>query len=322
MLTRRRFILLLLVSGMVAGAWVARPRMSDAEEPRAWRIGFAPWIAFDLCVYAEEAGLFEKHGLDVELIGFDEENDVVRALISGDLDAAFCSLGTVVANTDGTGLDVILATNVSHGSDGVVTRAGLDRLEDLRGKRIGSKQRAINRLILSEALEHAGMSLEDLEIIDVSNSAAKRMLRDGQLDGAVLWEPCLSEVAEAVGGRVVYRTSDLSSVVVDLMVMRTDRASGREDEISGLRSAWFELLEHIEEWPEDVFGIAGEIIGQDPEAMRRAWSGVLAGDVSLNARVLGDEFSNLLTRTAYYLRRELPLSVRVNPVATQWGAAR
>src|SRR5690606_42135023 len=37
-------------------------------------------------LYAEEAGLFEKHGLDVELIGFDEENDVVRALISGDLE--------------------------------------------------------------------------------------------------------------------------------------------------------------------------------------------------------------------------------------------
>ncbi|MFG0291870.1 MAG: ABC transporter substrate-binding protein [Phycisphaerales bacterium JB050] len=314
-------MLLLMVSAMVVAAWVAGPRLSEAEEPRAWRVGFAPWIAFDLCVYAEEAGLFEKHGLDVELIGFDEENDVVRALISGDLDAAFCSLGTVVANADGTGLDVILVTNVSHGSDGLVARAGLDGLGDLKGMRIGSKQRAINRLILSEALEHAGMSLDDIEISDVSNTAAKRMLRDGQLDGAVLWEPCLSEVAEAIGGRVVYRTSELNSVVVDLMLMRTDRASGRDDEILGLRSAWFELLRHIEDRPHEVFGVAGEIMGQDPEAMRRAWSGVHAGDASLNARVLGDGFSNYLSRTAYYLRRDVPLSVRVNPVVTQWGAA-
>src|SRR5690606_19937132 len=105
---------------------------------------------------------------------------------------------------------------------------------------------------LAEALDHAGMSHSDIIIEDVSNTAAERLLREGLLDGAVLWEPCLSEVAEAIGGRVVYRTSELNSVVVDVLVARTDRASGREKDIAAMRSAWFELLAHLDERPEEV----------------------------------------------------------------------
>ncbi len=313
MLGRRQIILLLAAAATLAVAWAVKPVESRADESRAWRVGFPPWIAYDMSIYAEEAGLFDKHGLDVELIRFDEASDVARALMSGDLDAAFCSLGTVIANADGTALDVILVTNVSNGTDGIVARKGVASLRDLRGLRIGSKQNAINRLILAEALEHAGMSESDVVVEDVSNTTAIRLLREGLIDGAVLWEPDLSEVAEVIGGRVVYRTSEVKSSVVDTFVTRSDRASGREADIAGFREAWFELLEDASDRPDEVFGVVGDMLGQDAGALAEAWSGVRPGDAGLNREVLGEDFGALLVRTARYLRSEVPLSIRVSP---------
>ncbi len=90
-----------------------------------------PWIA-------KEAKLYEKHGLDVQLILLRGSGQTSAALLGGSIFASPVALPTVML-ADLSGADLI---NVAHTVPGVQTKMlvkpEIKRVEDLRGKRIAT----------------------------------------------------------------------------------------------------------------------------------------------------------------------------------------
>jgi NitT/TauT family transport system substrate-binding protein len=310
---------ILFIFGAIAtllGVLAAQPEPDVSRPDNSLRIGFPPWIAFDVLLYAQHAGLFEDQGLEVELIRFDESSDVIRAVMEGSVDLGCFGIGTVACNHDGTPLDIVLITNVSSGADGIVAARGIESVSDLRGKRVGCKMRAINRLVLAEALEHHGLSFDDVTIVDLSNTAATQQFLDGSIDAAVLWEPGLSDVAATSGGGVIHRTSDLDSLVIDAIVARSECASSRTTEIEAVRTVWFEVLRTIDDRPEVVFGVVADTLGQNPVDLQRAWSGLRPGDRAMNERFLADGFQDTLAEISAKLGMPVPAPVGVFQAST------
>ena len=90
-----------------------------------------PWIA-------KEAKIYEKHGLDVELILLRGSGQTSAALLGGSIFASPVALPTMMM-ADLSGADLI---NVAHTVPGVQTKMlvkpEIKRAEDLRGKRIAT----------------------------------------------------------------------------------------------------------------------------------------------------------------------------------------
>ena len=90
-----------------------------------------PWIA-------KEAKIYEKHGLDVQLILLRGSGQTSAALLGGSIFASPVALPTVML-ADLSGADLI---NVAHTVPGVQTKMlvkpEIKRVEDLRGKRIAT----------------------------------------------------------------------------------------------------------------------------------------------------------------------------------------
>jgi ABC-type nitrate/sulfonate/bicarbonate transport system substrate-binding protein len=88
-----------------------------------------PWIA-------KEAKIYEKHGLDVELILLRGSGQTSAALLGGSIFASPVALPTVML-ADLSGADLV---NVAHTVPGVQTKMlvkpEIERPEDLRGKRL------------------------------------------------------------------------------------------------------------------------------------------------------------------------------------------
>ncbi|MFU8828999.1 MAG: ABC transporter substrate-binding protein, partial [Phycisphaerales bacterium] len=164
----KTIILMFLLLIAVAFGATFFPVPSDTNNSQPLRIGFSQLVGYDIAIYAQESGLFQQHGLNIELIRFDESNDVARAVLRGQLDAGFTNFGRAMLFDDGTPVHVVLATDISHGGDGIVARAGIQSVHDLVGKRIGCKRRAVNQIILAEALQAHGYSLADVEQVDVT----------------------------------------------------------------------------------------------------------------------------------------------------------
>ena len=109
---------------------------TNAQEVRKAKIGY-PAIAYNqIHIWvAKDAGLFRRHGLDIEIVFFRGGQMATQALVAGD--PPIVNIGTVV-QAGLQGHDVVLiasSENAYHYS--VVARPGIGSVEQLKGKRLG-----------------------------------------------------------------------------------------------------------------------------------------------------------------------------------------
>jgi NitT/TauT family transport system substrate-binding protein len=250
------------------------------------KVGITAWPGFDIALYAQSANLFQKHGLDVEIIRFENQQDAARAVLRGSLDAAFASLwDTMQVDPSNDKPVFMLVTNVSHGSDGIVAQPGIESIADLRGKQVGAKLGTINYLILLEALKLHQVQPSEINIVDVSNEIAAQMMEAGRLDAAVLWEPMLGETAQAINGSIPFTTADLDSLVIDGFMTRSEVLNSKTAELTAFVSAWFDVMEAIDTNPDAVFAAVGEALGQSGESFASDYAGLKKGDIAMQEQM-------------------------------------
>jgi NitT/TauT family transport system substrate-binding protein len=260
----------------------------DAGELIPLRIGTTQWPGFDIMHHASKERLFERRGLSVQWMFFDNQQDSTRAVMLGSLDAAFSSVwDTIQIDPGNDSPAIILITNVSHGADGIVARPGIASMANLRGKRVATKLGTINQLILLEALTLHGMTPEDIEIVDIDNETAERRIYEGSIDAAVTWEPAMSRITAKIGGAIVYTTREVGSQVVDCLVTGRKVLDHKREAMIRLLLVWLDVMHDLETRPDQVYANAGAGIGVDAETFARSYAGLERGDRDLNERMFG-----------------------------------
>ncbi len=250
------------------------------------KIGITTWPGFDVVLYAKTADLFKKRGLEVDLVRFENQQDSSRAVLRGSLDAAFVSLWDVLQVDPGNDKPaVVMVTNISHGADGLLAQSGIQSVEGLRGKRVGAKLGTVNHLILLEALKLHQMKPSEVTIEDVSNEAAIALMAKGKLDGAVIWEPLLSDTAKKIKGNVVYTTKELNSLVIDTLLSRSTTVKAKQAALTQFLSTWLDVMHAIEVDPKTVYEQVGKAMGQSGAAFGSDYAGLKKGDIALQQQM-------------------------------------
>ena len=253
---------------------------------KSLRVGMNNWPGYAIALYAKDAGLFEKRGLKVELVRFNNQQDNIRATIRGSLDASFVPLWEAMQVDPGNDRPAyLMVADISYGSDGIVTRPEVKAIADLRGKTVGAKLGTVSHLILLEALKASNLKPSDVEIKDVSNETAVQLLKQGQIDAAVVWEPLLSQAAKDMGGKIIFTTKDTDSLVIDGLATRASFADQHQAEMTQFILAWFDTIHAVETRPDEVFENVARQLGQTKESFKQDYSGLKKGDITLNQRM-------------------------------------
>jgi NitT/TauT family transport system substrate-binding protein len=108
-----------------------------------------------------------------------------------------------------------IVLTVSEGLYRIVAKrsAGIAKLADLRGKRIGTVPGTSSGYFLHRMLASAGLSETDVTVVPILPiTDMPRALADGKVDAVTIWEPEVEKAAEAIGadaiafsGKGVYR---------------------------------------------------------------------------------------------------------------------
>lgn len=250
------------------------------------RVGITSWAGFDIILYAQPTEILKERGLEVEFVRFENQQDSSRAVIRGDLDAAFASFWDVNQVDPGKGKPVVLlTTNISAGSDGIVAKPEIQSVNDLRGKRVGAKLGTVNHLILLEALKANKIPPAEVQILDYSNNVAAEKITTGEIDAAVLWEPMLSETAQAIQGNIIHTTKQLDSLVIDVLMSSSSTAKAKKAELTQFLLAWFDVMHAVETQPKLVFDTVGEQLGQSGDSFASDYAGLRKGNITLNQRM-------------------------------------
>lgn len=161
---------------------------------------------------ARDKGFFAQEGLEVELVAFDSATKMIFPLGRGDLDVGGGTVSAGLYNAVSRGIKLrIVADKGSikpgYAYAGLVIRKDLmdsgryRTLADLAGLRIAVVGRGTsNASALNEALKHGGHSWKDATPVELSFSQMVVGLRNKAIDGAMMNEPNISQVAaEGIG---------------------------------------------------------------------------------------------------------------------------
>lgn len=149
-----------------------------------------------LLAIAEDQGLWDKYGLNVTAQNFTNGPLQIQALGTGDLDFGYIGPGAVWLPASGQAK--IVALNTLGQADRVVAQPGIDSIEDLRGKTVAFPEGTSGDMILTLALEEAGMTKDDINAVPMEPAAIVAALSSKQVDGAGFWYPALATVKQQV----------------------------------------------------------------------------------------------------------------------------
>ncbi|WP_127819404.1 aliphatic sulfonate ABC transporter substrate-binding protein [Microbacterium sp. CPCC 204701] len=170
---------------------------SEYEDVIDVNFGYIPdFNGTSLLAIAEDQGLWEKYGLNVTTQNFTNGPLQIQALGTGDLDFGYIGPGAVWLPASGQAK--IVALNTLGQADRVVGQAGIDSVEDLRGKTVAFPEGTSGDMILTLALEEAGMTKDDINAVPMEPAAIVAALSSKQVDGAGFWYPALATVKQQV----------------------------------------------------------------------------------------------------------------------------
>jgi ABC-type nitrate/sulfonate/bicarbonate transport system substrate-binding protein len=160
---------------------------------------------------AQDAGIFERNGLEAEIVQVGPGPLAVQALMAGEMDFAYNTGSSLVAANVGGADLVMLAGGVNTMIFSIVAGPGIERVEDLRGKRLGITRIGTSSDFAARyALRQAGLQADsDVQLIQMSDiPAILQGMVAGALDAGVLSHPTLVN-AKQQGYRVVVDVGSL-----------------------------------------------------------------------------------------------------------------
>jgi len=226
-------------------------------------IGMSGWTGFAPLTLAKEAGIFKKHGLDVDLKKIPQK-DRHLAIASGDVQCAATTVETwVVWNASGVATKQIFQMDKSYGADGMVVRNGIGRITDLKGKTVAaSAPGTAPYFTLAWFLKKNGLSVKDVTVVNLEPAAAAQAFVAGQNDAAMTYEPYLSTVrANPQAGKIIATTLDYP-MIMDTFGCTPKFLAENPTAAQALTDSYFETLEMIKSDPKKSYEIMGADVKQ------------------------------------------------------------
>jgi NitT/TauT family transport system substrate-binding protein len=190
MLTRRTLALASLA------AFAHRPAFAETSPVT---IGFVPSGDFAPVIMAQDKGLFAKAGLATKTMIIPLISDIPAGLVSGSMQIG-ATTGPALMQAVENGLDLVVVSGNSRWNPKVATASilvakdsGIDKPEDLAGKRIGIPGlNSVMDLLFRRWLILHHISPDKIVPIEVSLPAMGDLLRTHQIDAALAKEPFIT----------------------------------------------------------------------------------------------------------------------------------
>jgi NitT/TauT family transport system substrate-binding protein len=229
-------------------------------------IGYSAWTGFAPLTLAREAGIFRKHGLDVDMKKIPQK-DRHLAIASGDVQCAATTVETwVVWNASGVATKQIFQMDKSYGADGMVVRSNIAKIADLKGKTVAaSAPGTAPYFTLAWFLKKNGLSVKDVNVVNLEPGPAAQAFVAGQNDAAMTYEPYLSTVrSNPSAGKIIATTLDYP-MIMDTFGCTPKFLADNPKAAQALTDSYFEAVALIQKDPKKSYEIMGADVKQSGE---------------------------------------------------------
>jgi taurine transport system substrate-binding protein len=226
-LTRRELALLGANMGVAtfAAGTLGLPGRAEAQEAKAM-LGHFP--SANQQNFAKATGSMQKalgEKTKLEFIGVSAGPQILTAMAANSMD--LCNIGSsamIVGMVQGLPVSMVYLHKIVKDSECLVVRtdAGIKRVADLKGKKVGCPFNTSVHFAVLAAMKSAGLTASDVTLVNLRPDAIAAAWQRKEIDAAYIWYPVLG-VLEKDGGEIIFMTGDLAAggtLIFDAIVCR------------------------------------------------------------------------------------------------------
>lgn len=268
-----------------SGASAAGSSIPAKPESPGFALGTQPWIGYGPFTIAQQRGIFDREGLEVEITNFKEDRQINAALASRRLDGVNAGFVQALAFAQANlGTKVVLVQDTSQEADAILAGPGIDSVGDLRGKRVAYEEGTTGEILVRYALAENGLSLDDVKTVPIAATEAGPSIIAGRVDAAYTYEPFVSSAQGSGRGiRPIYTAAERPGLISDVLVVRDEVIEEEPGKVAAMVRAWDGGLSTYDEDPEEGQRIIAEDLGTDLAELRDAFKGITFYDARRNS---------------------------------------
>lgn len=223
---------------------------------------------------------FAADGITVEFEQFLSGPPMIESMAAGRLDIS--NIGDMPPiNARGQGIDVKVIGKCGNTpfSNSLCVPIGSDikDLADLKGKKIATQVGSSGHHFISLLLNSAELTLDDIELVNLSAPDGVAALEAKQIDALSTWEPYGTQVVNR-GAGTIYIDSTGIKQNTSTYIVRNDFAKENPELTARFLKVWMKYVDFIESDRENALQIISEESGYAIEDIKRS---VLEGDYSI-----------------------------------------
>ncbi|MCW5729468.1 MAG: ABC transporter substrate-binding protein [Alphaproteobacteria bacterium] len=275
--------------GLAVACVLGLSQTALAQETKV-AIGISGWTGFAPLTLAREAGIFKKNGVDVTIRKIPQK-DRHLAIASGDIQCAATTVETyIVWNANGVPITQVVQLDKSYGADGMAVRNSIQKIADLKGKTVAASAPGTSPyFVLAWMLKKNGLTLKDVNIVNLEPAAAAQSFVVGQNDAAMTYEPYLSTVRDKPeAGKIIATTLDYP-VVMDTFGCTPKLIKENPKAVKAMVESYFQALEMIKADPKKSHEIMGADVKQTGEQFAKSASYLRWQDREANKKFFAGE---------------------------------
>lgn len=280
------FLLVLLLS---ACKFTDGPTNETADEKKGNTIHYllGDWPPDSLIFLAQEKGYFKENNVSVELIPAVGYGTVFEMKANPEVDYAWCytlyeALIEKLTNSE-PDLQILYVQDYSFGADAVMANknSGIKTIADLKGKTVGVETGTVGEFFIGILLQREGLSLDDLNIVDVASEDVPAALASGEIEAAVAYQPAVA-TAVSQGAIIIADTTQERGVIADVCAARGEDINANKEDYKNYVKSIMQAVDFYNKNQDEAIEIMKKAFDMDPQELKEIFETLEIPDLRAN----------------------------------------
>jgi len=261
-------VLVIMIFGLLT---VAGPvRSEGAKEIRvALQAGphYGPIFVVKQKGWMEEE--LKKNGVAVKWASFAAGPPMNEALAAGEEDLGFMGdTPAIIARAAGQDTRIIALTSSAPKALALLVAKNSTILspKDLKGKKVAVVKGSYAHHLLVLVLQNNGLTVDDVQVVNLSHADIATALVKGEIDAGALWEPLITKLEDEGSAKVLVDGTGIKQGVL-VIVARNEFASKNSELVATFLKSYQRGLEFIQANPKEAAGLVAKEVNLTPEQL-------------------------------------------------------
>jgi NitT/TauT family transport system substrate-binding protein len=221
---------------------------------------------------AEEKGLFEKNGVNVELLFEFDYLKVLDRYALGEADGMLLVFSDAfLQNAAGIDTKVVYTLDISQSGDAIIGKA--KNLTELKGKKFGiDGVNSFSHLFTLKALEKAGLSEGDVQFANIPPADILPAIEKGEIDAGHTYSPFIA-LATSKGYNVLFTAKENPGIIADVLAFHRNILEERPTDIENIIKSFSEALDFYSKNTNEAVDIISAKSGLSREQIIQGFKG-------------------------------------------------